>query len=143
MGGVCQLFRPSLGKHSLIQVIGRLGDLLPSEELDLRRMADLRVPASAIAQKAISIIHRVSDKHKPGSSVGKKINIARLDRSNPCVPVGSYASNLPENTLHLLDMVDLRTGAPGYALATSRSRPRNLWFFRSYIETRHVHAEAN
>ncbi|MCF7966774.1 MAG: SEC-C domain-containing protein [Methylobacter tundripaludum] len=103
---------------TMIQVIGQFSAFThTNSEPELRQMLEQRAPAEAIRQKAISLIQDIANRSGEHGSVGGKINTATLCRSAPGVPVAGYASDIVENGIHLLDLVNLCTGAPNFHIA--------------------------
>jgi hypothetical protein len=97
---------------AFIRAIGQSQALTDADRSRLREMLASRRPAEAMVQKAIALIQDIADRPQTCGTVGKGVNTARLSRADPLVSVGAYASGQLENTIHLLDKVNLRTGAP-------------------------------
>jgi hypothetical protein len=108
---------PAAENPTMIQVIGQLRALSQADEIDLRQMLDRRAPYEAISQKAIALVQDIANRSDTNGSVGGKINTARLTRLDPFAPIAGYASDIVENTMHLLNQVNLTKGAPKLTVA--------------------------
>lgn len=103
---------------TIIQAIGTFGALTDADEAELRRMLEQRAPAEAIRQKAASLVQAISDRHKSGGTVGKRLNTARLDFTNPTSPVSGYIADVIENGISLIDQVDCRSYGTGLKIGS-------------------------
>lgn len=112
--------RSALDNPTMIQVIGQFGAFTERDELELRQMLESRAPAEGIRQKAIAVVQDIADRPASHNSVGKKVNTARLPRQNPMSPVAGYASDVAENVMPQIDLVNLRSGAPRMQIADMR-----------------------
>jgi SEC-C motif len=111
---------PAGENPTMIQAIGQFHALTRQDELELRQMIERRAPAEAIRQKAIALVQEISDRPQTSGAVGKKVTTARLQRLDPLVPVAGYASDEVEERIHLLDQVNLRSGAPKLLIADAQ-----------------------
>lgn len=108
---------PAAENPTMIQAIGQFRALTQTDESELRLMLEQRVPAEAIRQKGITLVQEIANRSSAHGAVGGKLNTARLCRLDPLVPVAGYASDIVENNIHLLDQVNLCTGAPKLLIA--------------------------
>lgn len=109
--------RPAAENPTLIQVIGQFGAFTQADEASVRDMLEKRAPAEGLRQKAIALVQDISNRASSYQTVGAKINTARLIRTDPLVPVAGYASDVVEKRLHLLNQVNLCSGAPKLVLS--------------------------
>ncbi len=101
---------------TMIQAVGQFNTLTYQDENELREMLVQRKSAEAIRQKAISLVQDISIRPKSGATVGKKINTARLDRSNLQYVTAGYVSDEVENQIQLLDALQLKSSTPQLAI---------------------------
>lgn len=116
---------PASDNPVVMQVVGQFKALTDQDVSQLSGMLERRAPAEALRQKAIALIQEISDRPASQGTVGKKLNTSRLLYSGPTGPISGYASDEPEKTLHLIDRVDLRTGAPKILISAPQISAQN------------------
>ncbi|MGH9761471.1 MAG: SEC-C domain-containing protein [Blastocatellia bacterium] len=106
---------------TLIQAIGRFGALSEVDDVPrLRNMLERHAPAEALRNAAVALIRNIADRPQAGGTVGKKLNIGILPRSDLDGPVSGYESDELEKTMPMLDRVILRTDAPKILISDPR-----------------------
>jgi len=98
---------------TFIQAIGTFHAMAEGDVRELRGLLERRVPMSALRSKVIDIVTKVSDCFRSGGTVGKRLNVGRIDFNAPLSAVASYESDIVESEIHLLDMVDCRCQSSG------------------------------
>jgi hypothetical protein len=73
----------------------------------------IRAPYHAVRAKAAAIVANISDRQRSADTVGKRLNTARIDFKQPLMAIAGYESDIVENTIPMLDMVDGRTRGTG------------------------------
>jgi hypothetical protein len=120
---------PATLNPTYIQAIGTFGALTLADEDELRKMLEDRAPHQAITNKAVAIVTSISDRHRSGGAVGKRLNTGRIDYTSPFVPFAGYASDVVEGTLPLLDMVDGRTNGTGLLVGQPKLTAESSFVF--------------
>jgi hypothetical protein len=108
---------PASENPTIIQAVGTFSALTGADEEELREMLERRAPHSAIRAKAVAIVTEISDRHRSGGTVGKRLNTGRLDYASPLAATGGYVSDVVEHGVALLDMVDARSTGAGIMLS--------------------------
>lgn len=98
---------------TLIQRVGAYSAMTAEDEKELRLLLEERRPARAIRDKAVAIVDAIAGRHRAQGTVGRRINVARLDRATPYAPVVGYESDVVEKVLPLLSAVDCRPNGSG------------------------------
>jgi len=97
---------------TLIQVIGQTNEFTNQHKAEFRQMLTQRAPAEAICQKGVALIQKIATLLGVNGTIGGKINTARLLQSDPLNALAGYASDVVGNSIHIIDKVNLQTGAP-------------------------------
>lgn len=97
---------------TLLQAAGAFNALTDADEQELRLLVERRAPSHAIEDKMAAIVAEISDRHRAGGTVGKRLNIGCLYFLTPHTPHVGYVSDVVEQDLPLLDVVDARSGVP-------------------------------
>ena len=106
----CEISFESAPKNpTLIQAIGAFQAMTVADEQELRTMLDARAPEEALRKKAIAIATDISDHNYSSGTVGKRFNIARINFKEPFMACVRYVSDIVENTIPMIDIVDGRT----------------------------------
>lgn len=111
---------PATENPTLCQAIGAFGAATSTDEQELRKMLKERVHHQAITNKAVAIVTSISDRHRSGGTVGKRLNTGRIDYMSPSMAYAGYESDIVEDGMPLLDMVDGRTNGTGLLVAQTQ-----------------------
>jgi AcrR family transcriptional regulator len=104
---------PAPDNPTMIQAVGAFNAMTAADEQELRALLERRAPHAAIRAKAAAIVADISDRHRSGGTVGKRLNTGRLDFQSPLAAIAGYESDIVENELPMLDIVDGRSNSPG------------------------------
>ncbi|MDR7092799.1 YecA family protein [Hydrogenophaga laconesensis] len=104
---------PASDNPTMIQAVGAFNAMTDLDERELRVLLERRVSHSAIRAKAAAIVGDISDRHRSGGTVGKRLNTGRIDYLSPFSAHAGYESDIVEQEMPMLDMVDARTGGTG------------------------------
>lgn len=104
---------PAPTNPTMIQAIGAFSAMTEADERELRALLEGRASHAAIRAKAAAIVADISSRHRSGGTVGKRLNTGRLDFQSPLAAIAGYASDIVENELPMLDIVDGRSNSPG------------------------------
>jgi hypothetical protein len=114
---------PASENPTIIQAVGAFDALTEADERELRRMLEKRAPHAAIRAKTAAIVAEISDRHRSAGTVGKRLNTGRIDYLSPMVASAGYESDIVEQLIPMLDMVDARTTSAGLFWPIDRSTP--------------------
>ena len=106
-------FEPAPKNPTLIQAIGAFQAMTATDEQELRTMLVAQAPHEAKRAKAIAIVADISDRHRSAGTVNKRLNTARIDFIKPWTAYAGYDSDIVENAIPMIDMVDGRKGGSG------------------------------
>lgn len=107
----CELSEmPASQNPTMIQAIGAFNAMTDADERELRKLLERRAPHTAIRAKAAAIVGDISDRPRSAGTVGKRLNTGRIDYLSPMVAYAGYESDIVEQGMPMLDMVDARTG---------------------------------
>jgi len=110
----CECSRdPAPANPTMIQAIGAFRAMTDADERELRTLLERRASHNAIRAKAAAIVADISSRHRAGGTVGKRLNTGRLDFQSPLAATAGYESDIVENELPMLDIVDGRSNSPG------------------------------
>ncbi|CAN7460538.1 SEC-C domain-containing protein [Variovorax sp. LjRoot130] len=104
---------PAFSNPTVVQAIGAFSAMTEADEQAMRRLLEKRAPYAAIRQKAVDIVGSISDRHRSAGTVGKRMNTARIDSGAPMAAYSGYESDIVEQGLSVVDMVDGRTLGSG------------------------------
>lgn len=104
---------PASENPTMIQAVGAFNAMTNVDEQELRLLLERRAPHAAIRAKAAAIVAEISDRHRSAGTVGKRLNTGRIDYLCPVFAYAGYESNIVEQEMPMLDMVDARTGGTG------------------------------
>jgi SEC-C motif len=107
---------PAFDNPTMIQAVGAFNAMTETDERELRELLERRAPHAAIRAKAAAIVADISGRHRSRGTVGKRLNTGRLDYRSPFAAIAGYESDIVENEIAMLDMVDARTMSPGITI---------------------------
>jgi len=120
---------PAIENPIMVQAIGQSHALTSGDVAELKKMLSDRAPAEAIRRKAVSLVQEISDRPNTNGTVGKRLNTARLPRTDFRFPVVGYASDIVEHVLPLLDQVVIKPNDQGIEIANVQmSAPKPVVF---------------
>lgn len=107
----CELSNmPASENPTMIQAIGAFNAMTDVDERELRQLLEKRAPHAAIRAKATAIVGEISDRPRSAGTVGKRLNTGRIDYRSPLIACAGYESDIVEQGIPMLDMLDARTG---------------------------------
>jgi len=110
-------FEPASNNPILIQVIGAFKAMTAANEQELRTMLAKQAPHEALRAKAIAIVADISDRHHSAGTVGKRLNVARINFKEPWTAYAEYDSDIIESAIPMIDIVDGRTQGSGLLIS--------------------------
>jgi hypothetical protein len=104
---------PAPHNPTFIQAIGAFRAMTDEDEQELRIMLNNRAPHEAVRAKAAAIAANISDRCRSFGTVGKRLNTASISFKQPWTVCSGYDSDIVEQEIPMIDMVDGRAGGTG------------------------------